>query len=233
MITERQKKILDVIIDEYIHSAQPVSSQSLAEKCDLDLCSASMRIEMKNLTDLGLLEKTYISSGRVPTDKAYRFFVDNIFNNFNEEEQEDVVREKMHEMEIAKLLANLSSTYIVFSYPGKKMFWQAGLENIIKEPEFLDRDFVLRFLSFIDDFYEEQEKIVIDTEIKIFIGQENPIKGRKDLSLICSEHTLNNNEKFRISLVGPKRMDYYNNIKLINSFIKNLDEILWNKKKTI
>ncbi|MDD4662220.1 MAG: heat-inducible transcription repressor HrcA, partial [Candidatus Pacebacteria bacterium] len=76
MITDRQKKILNVIIEEYINSAEPVSSQILAHKFGFDLCSATMRIEMKNLTDLGFLEKPYISSGRIPTDKAYRIFVD-------------------------------------------------------------------------------------------------------------------------------------------------------------
>ncbi len=232
MITDRQKQILNVIIEEYINSAEPVSSQFLVQKYDFGLCSATMRIEMQNLTNLGFLEKPYISSGRIPTDKAYRTFVDDLFDDLNtKDELEDlgvIFRHNITEFEIAKeltdFLANTSSSYIVMSFPQRNVSWQAGLSDIIREPEFSNKDCIINFLSFLEDFLKKQEGLNLEAKPKVFIGNENPFQGAHDFSLICLENTLNNKEKFRLSLIGPKRMNYYKNMRLINSLLKIIDE---------
>src|SRR4030043_2035671 len=88
-ITKRQKSILDRIIKEYINTAEPVSSQLLEKNYSFDICPATIRIEMQKLTDGGYLLQPHTSAGRVPTDKAYRSFVDNFFeeefSRFNED----------------------------------------------------------------------------------------------------------------------------------------------------
>lgn len=76
MLTERQSQILKKIIDEYIKSAQPVGSKALCE--DLNCSSATIRNEMATLENTGYLEKTHTSSGRIPSEKGYRFYVDNL-----------------------------------------------------------------------------------------------------------------------------------------------------------
>lgn len=76
LLTSRQKDLLKIIIEEYIQTAKPVGSKSICER--MDCSSATIRAEMSNLEDLGLLEKTHISSGRVPSEKGYRYYVDNI-----------------------------------------------------------------------------------------------------------------------------------------------------------
>ena len=76
MLSERQTALLKLIVEDYIRTARPVSSKSL---CDiLDCSSATIRNEMSFLEDLGLLEKTHTSSGRVPSEKGYRYYVDHI-----------------------------------------------------------------------------------------------------------------------------------------------------------
>lgn len=76
MINERQKELLKLIVEEYIKTAKPVGSKAL---CDSLKCSsATIRSEMSTLEDMGLLEKTHISSGRIPSEKGYRYYVDNI-----------------------------------------------------------------------------------------------------------------------------------------------------------
>ncbi len=76
MLTERQTEILKMIVESYIKEAKPVGSKSI---CDcLDCSSATVRSEMSFLEDLGFLEKTHISSGRVPSSNGYRYYVDNI-----------------------------------------------------------------------------------------------------------------------------------------------------------
>jgi len=76
MITERQINLLKLIVEEYIKTARPVGSKALCE--NLNCSSATIRNEMSALEELGLLEKTHTSSGRVPSDTGYRYYVDNI-----------------------------------------------------------------------------------------------------------------------------------------------------------
>ena len=76
MLSKRQEQLLKIIVEDYIKTARPVSSKSI---CDIMNCSsATIRSEMSSLEDLGLLEKTHISSGRIPSEKGYRYYVDHI-----------------------------------------------------------------------------------------------------------------------------------------------------------
>ena len=76
VISKRQEELLKLIVEEYIKNVRPVGSHSI---CDIMKCSsATIRAEMNHLEELGLLEKTHISSGRVPSEKGYRYYVDNI-----------------------------------------------------------------------------------------------------------------------------------------------------------
>lgn len=75
-MNQRQEELLKLIIEDYIQTARPVSSKSI---CEIMNCSsATVRNEMALLEDLGLLEKTHTSSGRIPSEKGYRYYVDHI-----------------------------------------------------------------------------------------------------------------------------------------------------------
>lgn len=80
MLDDRKKKILQAVINEYINTAEPVSSGGLVENYDLDLSSATIRNEMAELEKCGYLDKPHTSSGRVPSAKGYRFYVDELVN---------------------------------------------------------------------------------------------------------------------------------------------------------
>ena len=80
MLTERQLLILQVIIDDFIRNAQPVGSRSLSKKEEITFSSATIRNEMSDLEELGFLEKTHTSSGRVPSEKGYRYYVDHLLS---------------------------------------------------------------------------------------------------------------------------------------------------------
>ena len=77
-LDERKKKILQAVIDEYVNSAEPVSSGALVEKYNLNCSSATVRNELAELEKSGYLDKTHTSSGRVPSEKGYRFYVDEL-----------------------------------------------------------------------------------------------------------------------------------------------------------
>lgn len=76
MLTTRQEAILELIVKEYVKSINPVGSKGICE--ELKCSSATVRNEMAYLEELGYLEKTHISSGRVPSEKGYRYYVDNL-----------------------------------------------------------------------------------------------------------------------------------------------------------
>ena len=76
MLSERRKELLKLIVEEYIKTANPVGSSLLCDK--LNCSSATIRNEMASLEDMGYLEKTHTSSGRVPSEMGYRYYVDNL-----------------------------------------------------------------------------------------------------------------------------------------------------------
>lgn len=78
MLTERQLLILQVIIDDFIESAQPVGSRAISKKGDIAFSSATIRNVMADLEEMGFLEKTHSSSGRIPSEKGYRYYVDHL-----------------------------------------------------------------------------------------------------------------------------------------------------------
>ncbi|MBR3134459.1 MAG: heat-inducible transcription repressor HrcA [Clostridia bacterium] len=80
-LDNRKKRILQAIVNEYINTIEPVSSNSIIKKYNLDCSSATVRNEMVELEKRGLLEKTHTSSGRVPSTKGYRFYVDELLND--------------------------------------------------------------------------------------------------------------------------------------------------------
>lgn len=80
MLDNRKKEILQAIIEEYIETAEPVSSKALVEKHGIDYSSATIRNDMAELEKIGLLDKPHTSSGRVPSAKGYRYYVDELLN---------------------------------------------------------------------------------------------------------------------------------------------------------
>ncbi|MGN1269283.1 MAG: heat-inducible transcriptional repressor HrcA [Clostridia bacterium] len=83
MLDNRKKKILQAIIDEYINTAEPVSSGTLVQKYNLECSSATIRNEMVELEKEGYLDKPHTSSGRMPSAKGYRLYVDELLNEDN------------------------------------------------------------------------------------------------------------------------------------------------------
>ena len=78
MITKRQEKLLNFLVREYISTAEPVSSLALKKITDLDVCGATIRNDLQELTEAGYITQPHTSAGRVPTQKAYRYFAEKI-----------------------------------------------------------------------------------------------------------------------------------------------------------
>ncbi len=82
MLTKRQLKILRVLIDDYISHAEPVGSRSISKRGAIQYSPATIRNDLADLEEMGFLEKTHSSSGRIPSEKGYRFYVDHLLSPF-------------------------------------------------------------------------------------------------------------------------------------------------------
>ena len=80
-LSERRKKILNALVDSYISDAEPISSAAIKDKYMPDVSTATIRSELATLEEMGYLSQPHISAGRVPSSKAYKFYVDNILAN--------------------------------------------------------------------------------------------------------------------------------------------------------
>jgi len=115
MLNERKRKVLQAIIEEYINTAEPVSSNAIIEKYDLNCSSATIRNEMSDLEKKGFLDKVHTSSGRIPSAKGYRFYVDELMQDDRISLEEikyisDKLETKVHEIEdLTKITATTIS----------------------------------------------------------------------------------------------------------------------------
>ena len=90
----RKMRILQAIVDDYILTASPVGSRTLSKRDDIELSPATIRNEMSDLTELGFLEQPHTSAGRIPSEKAYRLYVNSIMDRakLTDEEAEYIRR---------------------------------------------------------------------------------------------------------------------------------------------
>jgi len=96
VLSERKKLILKAVVEDYVQSAEPVSSKALLERADLRVSSATIRNEMSELTELGLLEQPHTSAGRIPTSLGYRIYVNELMGeNKVSQEEAQVIAENL------------------------------------------------------------------------------------------------------------------------------------------
>ena len=100
---ERKRQILHSVINEYIASAEPVGSRHIAKNLDLGLSSATIRNEMADLEEMGYLEQPHTSAGRVPSDKGYRFYVNELMSDYQLSLKEMNMMKTMMQFQIGQL----------------------------------------------------------------------------------------------------------------------------------
>jgi heat-inducible transcriptional repressor len=126
--------------------------------------------------------------------------------------------------EVTKFIADNSSSFVNLHFFREGFNLKEGLDEIFKEPEAKNENFVSSLISFMENF-EKNIETLHDSKSMVFIGEENPIPKTKDITLICSECNLSGQKGF-ITIIGPRRMDYEKNIRLINSLNKAIKELL-------
>lgn len=228
---ERLKKILAAVVEEYTNTAIPVGSKVLFEKYKLGVSSATIRNATAKLEKLGYLHQPHTSAGRIPSDKGYRFFVEEIMGEQDltvkdqKKLQAEILKLKAQNQRLsrttAKLLSSLSGSLAISG--AEKEYFDFGISELLDNPEFKEIDEFCRVaeaLDYIDENIEAILKKVKDGETKIFIGKENPIKGISNCSMVVSPYKTKSGERRILAIVGPKRMKYAKNKSLLDYFKK-------------
>ncbi|MBR0085870.1 MAG: HTH domain-containing protein, partial [Lachnospiraceae bacterium] len=126
-LDERKVKILTAIIQTYLKTGEPVGSRTISKYTDLNLSSATIRNEMADLEEHGYIIQPHTSAGRIPSDKGYRFYVDNLMKDklAEVEDMKNLILDKAEKLDIvlkqvAKLLANNTNYASLISAPQYK-----------------------------------------------------------------------------------------------------------------
>ena len=126
---DRKLKILQAIIKDFITTAEPVGSRTLAKKYNLGISSATIRNEMADLEELGFLEQPHTSAGRVPSDKGYRLYVDHLMRI-------NKLAQKQREMIQKAFLDGLGELEQAFFQTSKILSQITKLTSIVLSPQF-------------------------------------------------------------------------------------------------
>ncbi len=188
-LDERKIKILDAIIRNYLETGEPVGSRTISKYTDLNLSSATIRNEMSDLEELGYIVQPHTSAGRIPSDKGYRFYVDNLMRDNREKERQvsemkEFVIEKTEKMEqvlkqMAKMLAantNYATMVTAPSYHGNKVkFIQLSkmTDGQILAVVVLNNNIVKNQVIAVDD----EEELDNDTLLKLNILLNSALNG--------------------------------------------------------
>lgn len=245
----RQVQLLDFIIKEHVKTAKPVGSSLVAKKAGFDLSPATIRNEMGELEKTGYLAQRHISGGRVPTDKAYRYYVNSLLENDVgldlKTKDKSRIRQAFDDMPpdpreinkiVARVLSNLSENLVITGISQDKDFFKNGLVSLFENPEFKEFGEAFQLTKFFEEFeglFQFIEKEFFNTlgvprgvPVQIMIGKESPFKQIQHETVMCAKYGLPGNCVGSLTLVGPTRMDYEKNIALIKFITEELNKII-------
>ena len=212
--------MLESIIREFIRTAEPVGSVAVVQKYGIAASPATIRNDMSELEEAGLIRQPHTSAGRIPTSAAYQFYVDNCLRQVDLPKQEEQALRKAQSShdssrdlmkQIAKIIADFSEEGVFLAF-GKRDLYYTGLANLFSQPEFLDPRLV-QTLSMVIDRLDEAIVEIFDSmpnDVKVFIGEKHSF-GRH-CSVIAARYEMNNVGAGIFGLLGPTRMDYDLNV---------------------
>ena len=220
----RKEQLLNLVINSYKSTAEPVGSRLLLSLGELDVGEATIRNELRLLEEEGYLTHPHTSAGRIPTAKRYRYYVDNLNKDsvkINKKDNDILGMSVKQNTEyiksrknLVKQTAELSNQAIMLVLSPNSVFY-TGISNLFSQPEFSELSLAIDVSRIFDhcedcleDFYND-----VNDEIQIFVGEEHPFGGM--LSIIANKFSNKEVNNGLIVLMGPIRMDYERNYSLI------------------
>jgi heat-inducible transcriptional repressor len=234
-MTERQKQILQSIVEQYAEVASPVGSSLLAKL--FNVSSATIRAEMAELERLGFIAQPHTSAGRVPTDQGYRFYVNNITDgNVTELPEGRAERALASRVQQAgapeRMIRNAVDTLVELTHNlgiatiGNQLY-MSGLGNLFGQPEFINGMQVQQVAQLLDNLEPWLREAAPNEPLSVYIGQENPIGRSAGASLIISRFRSPFSDRSYIGTLGPTRQQYRDVMTLVRRAGQELEEVLY------
>ncbi len=176
-IDDRKLKILKAIITNYLETGEPVGSRTISKFTDLNLSSATIRNEMQDLEEMGLLKQPYTSAGRIPTDQGYRLYVD------------QMMVEKDNEMEEMKtqLLERVDKMESMLKQVAKVLAYNTNYAALVSAPQYQNSKLKFIQLSQVDD----------NQILAVIVVDNNVIRNK----LIPVERYMENDEILKLNVL--------------------------------
>lgn len=235
-MTERQVQILTAIIEQYAEVASPVGSVMLAKL--FGVSSATIRSEMARLEEKGYIAQPHTSSGRVPTDRGYRFYVNQLTEmQSTEPMQKDrgtrAIEARVHTHgkradrairsavdSLVDLTQNLGLATI-----GDELY-MSGIGNLFSQPEFLQGQHVQAVARLLDNLEPWLREAAPNEPLNVYIGAENPIGKTTGVSLVISRFRSPYSDRSYIGVLGPTRQSYARVMRLVRHTGAMLEDVL-------
>lgn len=206
------------IIKEFMGDAEEVGSLSLVEKYDLGVSSATIRNEMVKLMNLGLLEKTHSSSGRLPTDQALRLYVSELLgrNNTNPlmciEIRQGIFRDRFSKDIVLRSILHILSKEtdsVVFLILDDDIRYY-GLANLLTFEEFQSIEKIRNIVNILEDdvFLKNITEKYSGSGVSLLIGGESGVGTLADCAMAFTKIPFWGRETGYVGVLGSKRMDY-------------------------
>lgn len=235
-MTERQAQILAAIVEQYAEVASPVGSLILAKV--FDVSSATVRAEMGRLEEMGYIMQPHTSAGRIPTDKGYRFYVNQLTSTAEhspglidrtaraiDTRLSQAGRPELTIRSAVDTLAEL--THNVGLATISDQLYLSGFGRLFMQPEFMQAATQVHEVARLLDNLEPWLREAAPNEpLSVYIGRENPIGKDSGCSLIISKFRSPFSDHSYIGVLGPTRQSYRQVMNLVQHAGQTLEEVL-------
>lgn len=233
-MTDRQQQILCAIVEQYAEVASPVGSSLLAKV--FNVSSATVRAEMAELERRGYIHQPHTSAGRVPTDKGYREYVNNLAAREETPAERRAERALTARVEGGGLpertIRNAVDTLVELTHNlgmatiGNQLY-MSGLSNLFGQPEFIQTGQVQQVARLLDNLEPWLREAAPNEPLSVYIGAENPIGRSAQCSLIISRFRSPYSDRSYIGVLGPTRQSYREVMSLVQRAGQALEEVLY------
>jgi heat-inducible transcriptional repressor len=232
-MTERQAHILAAIIEQYAEIAAPVGSVTLAKL--FGVSSATIRAEMARLEEMGFIAQPHTSAGRVPTDRGYRFYVNQISGAEPAPALERSVRaieaRVSHAGQADRAIRSAVDSLVELTHNlglgtiGNQLYL-SGISNLFGQPEFISATAVRQVAVLLDNLEPWLREAAPNEPLNVYIGAENPIGKASGCTLIISRFRSPYSDHSYIGVLGPTRQSYGRVMGLVQRAGSMLEEAL-------
>src|ERR1039458_3686943 len=235
-MTDRQQKVLSAIVEQYAEVASPVGSNLMAKL--FNVSSATIRAEMAELERLGFIAQPHTSAGRVPTDKGYRFYVNNLSDvgsggfTLSEGRSERALATRVQQAGAPeRTIRNAVDTLVELTHnlglaTISNQLYMSGLSNLFGQPEFINSVQVQQVANLLDNLEPWLREAAPNEPLSVYIGQENPIGRTAGCTLIIGRFRSPFSDHSYIGTLGPTRQSYREVMNLVARAGQELGEAL-------